>query len=170
MMAKKGRKRKWRDSFIQLAYEYARENYGTEEEIAAELGVGTTLYYEWKASNPDFAEAIRKGRTEWRRNGCGSVTRSLYKSCEVLIVEVPTISRKKKLVNGVMTVVEQTEKIEKHVFPPSQRAREFVLLNQDPENWKLRPGDDQLNAPTAAELIRQALSDFDAMHEAATDG
>lgn len=164
-MAKRGRKRKWRDSFVERAYEYARENYGTDDEIAAELGVGRTLYYEWKASNSDFADAIRRGREEWRRNGCGSVVRSLYKSCDVLIVEVPTISRKKRLINGVLTVVEQTEKIEKHVFPPSQRAREFVLLNQDPANWKVRPGEDQLDGPTAAELVRQSLSELDAMHQ-----
>ena len=96
------------------------------------------------------------------------MVRSLYKKGEVQIIKVPKVRIKKVRdeETGQMVTVERTVTMDVHVAWPEQRAIEFVLLNKDPENWKVRPDTPGAGDPLLyAERVRQALQEFDEMHQ-----
>lgn len=168
-----GRKGKWRKGMIEEAYLYCLEHHGTDFDLACHLGIGYRTLYDYMERYPHFAQAIQEARKKWRQAGCGSAVKSLYKMLDTNIIEVPKIRRKKKRMLNPKTkeyevvVVEQTEIVEKHVFPPNLKAIIFVLLNQDPDNWKRNPEPTGDAGPSPADLVRQAIQEFRDLHKPA---
>lgn len=54
-------KPKYDENFPLLAQDYARQGL-IDTEIAAKLGIGTTVYYEYQNIHPEFADAIKAGK------------------------------------------------------------------------------------------------------------
>ena len=60
-MAKVGRKKKYDESFPQQALELAEKGL-TDKEISKQLGISTTVFYEYKNEIPEFADALKRGK------------------------------------------------------------------------------------------------------------
>jgi hypothetical protein len=167
-----GRPSKWNPGMVEEAFLYCLEHHGTDRDLAEYLGIGYGTLYDYKEQYPEFSEAIKKGRKLWCQNGCGNIVRSLYKKAEVQIIKVPKIRIKKVRdpESGEMVTVERTVTMEAHVCWPDERAIEFILLNQDGENWKLRPDANVVvDAAAFAAQIQQTLKDIDELHTPATE-
>jgi hypothetical protein len=165
-----GRPSKWNPGMVEEAFLYCLEHHGTDRDLAAYLGIGYSTLYYYIDRHPALLDAIKRGRRLWRQNGCGNVVRSLYRKAERQEVRVPKIRIKKVWdeKQGKMVIVERTVTMETHILWPEQRAIEYILANQDPENWKFRPDGIGVEDPMAyAEKVREALREFDEMHKEA---
>ena len=60
-MAKVGRRTKYDESFPAKVLELAEKGL-TDKEIAAQLGISRTVFYEYKNEIPEFADALKKGK------------------------------------------------------------------------------------------------------------
>ena len=96
----------------------------TDEQIAKNIGIATSTFYEWKKKELEFSEALKKGK-------------------EVIDFEVEnallkkalgyTITLNKQKVTKDGDVVDITEEV--HV-PPDTTAQIFWLKNRKKEQWR----------------------------------
>lgn len=103
----------------------------TDEQIAKNIGIATSTFYEWKKKELEFSKSLKKGK-------------------EVIDFEVEnallkkalgyTITLNKQKVTKDGDVVDITEEV--HV-PPDTTAQIFWLKNRKPNNWKDRVETDE---------------------------
>ena len=121
----------------------------TDEQIAKNIGIATSTFYEWKKKELEFSEALKKGK-------------------EVIDFEVENALLKRALgyeyeeetyENGILT-----KKVKKHVAPDTT-AQIFWLKNRKPNNWKDRVETDEdkeavVNASQVIAKIRKVAQEY----------
>lgn len=100
----------------------------TNKEIAEEIGIGETLFYEWKANNAEFADAL----TQARRRTHARIAKSIITRAEGGYVEEDQ-AIKIKLAGGGEDVKVVTLK---KFIPADTQAAIYYLNNRDREHWK----------------------------------
>lgn len=121
----------------------------TDEQIAKNIGIATSTFYEWKKKELEFSEALKKGK-------------------EVIDFEVENALLKRALgyeyeeetyENGILT-----KKVKKQVAPDTT-AQIFWLKNRKPNNWKDRVETDEdkeavANASQVIAKIRKVAQEY----------
>jgi hypothetical protein len=112
----------------------------TIPEICSLSGISESTYHEWKATKPEFSEAIKKASDDFDMMLVAEAKKSLVKLIRgYTIQEKKTVtcdSGKKDEASGkpIVKVKEHTV-IDKHI-QPNVAATIFTLVNRDPDNWK----------------------------------
>jgi hypothetical protein len=123
---------------------WARDGLSLEN-IAHNIGINVSTFYEWKKKKPEIREALKKGAAP----ADVIVENALYKRA----TGYKTIERKKiKLPDGTTRV----EVIEKEV-PPDTTAGIFWLANRKPERWKRK----QVNEIRLEEIEDETREDIE---------
>lgn len=146
----KGKYHEWLQQDNLLMIEgWARQGL-TDEQIASNIGIGTTTFYTWVDRFPVIRESLKKGKAPVDFE----VENALYKRAvgfeyeevETLIEEVNGETKKK---------VKRT----KRIAPPDTSAIIFWLKNRKPEQWrKMNPVvENKLKAETE-KLLKEAQS------------
>lgn len=114
-------KSKWNDikDKLILIQGWARDGL-TDEQIANNLGIGTTTLYKWKNQHREFRETLKKGKEVADRE----VESALYKSALGFRYKDQTVTNKGNVVD-----VERYEK-------PNVTAAIFWLKNRKPAQWR----------------------------------
>lgn len=121
----------------------------TDEQIAKNMGIATSTFYEWKKKEKEFSEALKKGK-------------------EVIDFEVENALLKRALgyeyeeetyEYGILT-----KKVKKQVAPDTT-AQIFWLKNRKPNNWKDRVETNEskeavANASEVIAKIRKAAQEY----------
>lgn len=121
----------------------------TDEQIAKNIGIATSTFYEWKKKELEFSEALKKGK-------------------EVIDFEVENALLKRALgyeyeeetyENGILT-----KKVKKQVAPDTT-AQIFWLKNRKSNNWKDRVETDEdkeavANASQVIAKIRKVAQEY----------
>ena len=137
-----------KDDKLILLEGWARDGL-TDEQIARNIGIATSTFYEWKKKKLEFSETLKKGK-------------------EVVDFEVENALLKRALgyeyeeetyENGILT-----KKVKKHVAPDTT-AQIFWLKNRKPNNWKDRIETDEdkeavANASQVIAKIRKVAQEY----------
>lgn len=121
----------------------------TDEQIAKNMGIATSTFYEWKKKEKEFSESLKKGK-------------------EVVDFEVENALLKRALgyeyeeetyENGILT-----KKVKKQVAPDTT-AQIFWLKNRKPNTWKDRVETDEdkeavANASQVIAKIRKVAQEY----------
>lgn len=121
----------------------------TDEQIAENMGIATSTFYEWKKKEKEFSESLKKEK-------------------EVIDFEVENALLKRALgyeyeeetyENGILT-----KKVKKQVAPDTT-AQIFWLKNRKPSNWKDRVETDEdkeavANASQVIAKIRKVAQEY----------
>jgi hypothetical protein len=107
----------------------------TDEEISKMLGIGLTLYYEWKKKKPKFKEAIKKGKEvsngELLNSAFTQSTGFFYKEQQAFKV------KDYKRIDGELKQIERLEVVEVERYnPPNPTMNIFMLKNRLPAEYK----------------------------------
>ena len=125
----------------------------TDEQIARNIGIATSTFYEWKKKKLEFSETLKKGK-------------------EVVDLEVENALLKKELGYTITKKEEKLDKdgcvhtLEKDIhIPPDTTAQIFWLKNRKPNNWKDRVETDEdkeavANASQVIAKIRKVAQEY----------
>lgn len=148
-MANTGRKGKYSE-YAPKIIDLIRDGFNYKESFT-KAGVSSSQFYEWKATVPEFAEAIKKAEDERRESMLYDMEASLFRRARGFkATETRTeynIVDKGKLVETRKTVVEKD-------VPPDTGAIIFALTNLDPEKWVNRR-ESGITERDIAEALRQ---------------
>ena len=127
-MAKVGRKMKYDDSFPERVQELAEKGL-SDREISKQLGISTTVFYEYKNEIPEFADALKKGKEPIDNE----VENALYKRAMGYDYE-EQVSEVRISEDGTQhpSVVRN---LKKHM-PGDVTAQIFWLKNRRPKEWR----------------------------------
>lgn len=125
----------------------------TDEQIAKNIGIATSTFYEWKKKELEFSEALKKGK-------------------EVIDFEVENALLKKALGYTITLEEEKLDKdgcvhtLKKDVhIPPDTTAQIFWLKNRKPNTWKDKVETDEdreavANASQVIAKIRKVAQEY----------
>lgn len=139
-MAKRGRQPKCTPERIAKICEAIAR--GETNEIAAKIGgIHIATFYEWQATKPDFADAVKRAKGEfedWQLNGILDDARKSLKTlvCGLDYEEVKTEYEQDPKNPSNPRIKKQT-RISKKILP-NPTAVIFALCNRDPDHWKNR--------------------------------
>lgn len=126
----KGKYAEWLEGENLIRLEgWARDGL-TDEQIAHNMGITTSTFYEWKNKFSEISEVLKRGKEVVDRE----VENALFKSAQGFEYEEITEERRwdKKKNDYVMVV---TKRVKKFV-PPSTVAQIFWLKNRKPDEWR----------------------------------
>ena len=92
----------------------------SDDEIAVQFGVSPTLLQKWKQAYPDFAQAIKDGRSQ----AVGEVVMALHKRATGYTYREDALTR-----SGTI------KRLRRHA-PPDVPAIKYYLNNRDPTRWR----------------------------------
>ena len=126
----------------------------TDEQIVHNMGIGLRTFYEWQEKFPQFAQAIKKGKSPVDIQVENALLkRALGYDYEEAITEIEEMGegRQKK----------QVRKVKKHM-PPDVTAQIFWLKNRRPGRWR-----DKIEAaPEQGSELLQSLFDLERRSQA----
>lgn len=133
-MAKRGRKGKYETNVLPHLDKIRewRKVGGTIEHICDTLGIGRSTWHEYEKKHPEFADAIKKGTTEF----CLDLRGELAKLAKKHTLETKKQYIKKDPETGLST--KYTEITVKEV-DADIAAINLLLKNLDKENWSNDP-------------------------------
>lgn len=99
----------------------------SDEQIAANIGVTTTTFYDWKKKYADFSEALKKGKEV----SDFEVENALFKSA--IGYEYEERKEVQEVVDGVMR---KKVEITRKQVPPNATSAIFWLKNRKPVEWR----------------------------------
>ena len=116
----------------------------TNEQIAQNLGIAMSTFYEYQNNHPDFSEVLKKGKSAAVR----LVENSLFKSATGYEVATDEKFELRQVYDedgnpvyyndgSPKMELQPVERTIKHITPNST-AMVFYLKNRDPQNWKDR--------------------------------
>lgn len=111
---------------------YIREG-DTVKMACKKAGIIRDTFYRWQRDKPEFAEALKKARREFRETIVQALEQSLWKRAAGY--EVEEVKNEYRTLKDGSKVLVKSSKTTKH-FPPDTGALIFALINLDPENWK----------------------------------
>lgn len=120
----KGKYHEWLEPDGLLRLEaWARDGL-TDEQIAGNMGIGKTTFYDWKKKFPDFANALKKNKELVDIQ----VENALFKRA----IGYKDIVAKVKILNDGTPI----PYVEEVVYPPDVTAQIFWLKNRKPAEWR----------------------------------
>jgi len=123
---KGGRPTKFKEDYIRQAYVACNTSGMTDLQLADLFGVTEKTIYNWKAEQPEFLQAIKKGKDEF---DCKTAEESLKK-----LIEGYDYQEAKVITDGEGKVIRK-EMTKKHVSPnPGSLC--FFLKNRNPSRWR----------------------------------
>lgn len=99
----------------------------SDEQIAANIGITTTTFYDWKKKYADFSEALKKGKEV----SDFEVENALFKSA--IGYEYEERKEVQEVVDGVMR---KKVEITRKQVPPNATSAIFWLKNRKPDEWR----------------------------------
>lgn len=120
-----------------------------DEQIATNIGITTTTFYDWKKKYADFSDALKRGK----ETSDYEVENALFKSATGY--EYEERKEVQEVVDGVMR---KRVEITRKQVPPNATSAIFWLKNRKPDKWrnkqeieisKLRAETKKLEAETA---------------------
>lgn len=99
----------------------------SDEQIAANIGITTTTFYDWKKKYADFSEALKKGKEV----ADFEVENALFKSA--IGYEYEERKEVQEVVDGVMR---KKVEITRKQVPPNATSAIFWLKNRKPVEWR----------------------------------
>ena len=99
----------------------------SDEQIATNIGVTTTTFYDWKKKYADFSEALKKGKEV----SDFEVENALFKSA--IGYEYEERKEVQEVVDGVMR---KKVEITRKQVPPNATSAIFWLKNRKPVEWR----------------------------------
>ena len=102
-----------------------------DEQIAANIGVTTTTFYDWKKKYADFSDALKKGK----ETSDYEVENALFKSATGY--EYEERKEVQEVVDGVMR---KRVEITRKQVPPNATSAIFWLKNRKPDKWRNQQG------------------------------
>lgn len=136
-----GRPSKFEKKYIKKAFDLALLGL-TDEQMANVFDVTATTFHNWKKSQPEFFESIKKGREE----ADAQVAVSLFKRATGYSHKAKKIMQHM----GEPVIVDYIEH-----YPPDTMACIYWLNNRQRKNWTQKPtdnGDDDPPPPTKVEI------------------
>lgn len=116
-------------------------------------GIAQSVFYDWKAKYPEFAEMIKEAEETHRLSKQSETEVSVHKAaCGYEFTEVRT--EYGVGANGQPIITKQV-KTTKH-YPPNVQAAKMELLNLAPEKWGNSPMDDNF-AGVRVEVVTTPL-------------
>ena len=106
----------------------------TDEQIADNIGIVTSTFYEWKKKYSDISEALKKGKEV----ADYEVENAMHKSAIGYFVE-----ETKTYINEVEGVKTRRVEKTKKWIAPNTAAQIFWLKNRRPDKWRDKPEEDQ---------------------------
>jgi len=133
-----GRPSSFKPEFADQAEALARLG-ATDKEMAAFFDVSESTLANWKLSQPEFLEALKRGKIVADMR----VTNSLHKRAQFHEYEEEQAIKVKDIVYGENgKKISETERVEvvtvKKVLPPSDMAMIYWLNNRRKEQWRQR--------------------------------
>lgn len=128
MPAKGGRPSKYRHEFVRQAYHLALLG-ATDADLANAFDVRLSTVALWKRRQPEFSDALKKGKSEADAN----VAKSLYRRAigySHPAVKIIAVAQG----NNQGSAVEQVPYVER--YPPDTVAAIFWLKNRRPDLWR----------------------------------
>jgi len=126
---------KYNKKIVEKICELVKTDSYTVDELCLKVGIARSTYFEWKANNVDFSDALQKANDELYDKMLIVAKKSLFK-----LVEGYTYDEKKTITvndgNGQPKIKEQT--IIKKTVSPNLGAIIHLQTNRDPANWKNR--------------------------------
>ena len=103
----------------------------SDEQIAKNMGISNSTFYEWQNKYPEISDAIKKGKAPVDIEVENALLKSAlgydYEETVTEIVESPDGTQRK-----------QIKKFKRHM-PPSITAQIFWLKNRKAERWRDKP-------------------------------
>lgn len=114
----------------------------TDDQICTQLGIGKSSFYDYAKKYPEFAEAIKKGKTALVMDLRGELARIAFKH---------TLETKKQYIKQDVETGHKTQytEITTKEIDGDIAAINLLLKNLDPDNWS--------NDPQNLELRKQEL-------------
>lgn len=122
----KGKYQEWLTPEGLLKIEGWKRDGLSDEQVAENMGIGTTTLYRWEQEHEEFREALKKGREVVVRH----LENTLIKRASGYDIEETIYFQDK---NGGVN----ERKTIKHI-PPDTTALIFALKNMSPNNWRDR--------------------------------
>lgn len=117
------------NTFPLLAEKYARKGL-TDQQIAANLGIGYSTYFEYQNRYPEFKEAIKRGKAPVDV----VAENALYK--RAIGYDYEEVSTEVAIgVDGFEITPTRVKTVRKHI-PPDVVALQFWLKNRLPADWR----------------------------------
>lgn len=158
-IGRKGKYDEWlTEDGLMRVHGWARDGLN-DEQIAANMGIGTSAFYEWQNKFPELAEAIKKGKAPVDTQVENALLkRALGYEVEETITEVEEVPTGRIDENGrpVMKTKKHVRKVQRHI-PADTTAQIFWLKNRRPGKWR-----DKIEAaPETANELLQSLFDLE---------
>ena len=136
---------KYSRKIVEKICELVKSDSYTIPEICQQVGISESTFHEWKASKPEFSEALKIAEEEFLTLLAVEAKKSLLKKVRGYDVEETKTTyvdsgRKNNEGKSIPRVKEQI-KITKHVQPDTV-AIIFTLTNRFPDKWKNRQTSD----------------------------
>lgn len=152
----KGKYREWLTENGMIRLEgWARDGL-SDEQLAQNMGIGTTTLYRWKNEHREIREAIRAGKDIPDRK----VENALYHSCFDRTITVNKAFKVRRVWfddKGHRCEEERIEIAEETVaIPANEKAQEFWLANRKPEQWSKKEKLEVSGSVDFADVISQA--------------
>lgn len=138
----KGKYEKWLKAENLLLLEgWARDGL-TDEQIAKNIGITVSTYYEWKKKYPEISESLKKGKEVVDYEVENALLQKALGMTKV--IQKPFKLKEVKYENGKrISEKERIEYAEEEVFiPPDTTAQIFWLKNRRPDKWHDKPRDE----------------------------
>lgn len=149
LIGRKGKFSDWLTSDGLLQIEgWAREGLN-DVQIASNIGISLSTYYEWQNKYPDLSEAIKKGKAPVDLEVENALLkRALGYEYEETITEIEELAEGKQK--------KHVRKVRKHM-PPDTTAQIFWLKNRRPGRWR----DKIEQAPETGNELLQSLMELE---------
>lgn len=127
----------------------------SDEQIANNIGITTTTFYEWKKKYTDFSESLKKGKEV----SDFEVENALFKSAKGY--EYEERKEVQEVVDGVMR---KKVEITRKQVPPNATSIIFWLKNRKPGKWRDKQEIEQTNrtnpfADLTTDELRKLIDD-----------
>lgn len=147
---RKGKYAEWLTDDGLLRVEGWARNGLSDEQLAYNIGISVSTFYQWQINYPEFSEAIKRGKKPVDEEVENTLLKSAlgfeYEETITEIIEQPDGTQRK-----------QIKKVKRYC-PPSNTAQIFWLKNRRPDRWKDRQDvNNNVHVEGTSEALKEAF-------------